>query len=198
LIGKTLYTCLLILFGASCVTQNELRIEEVVTFPENDLFNRIPGGWLNDEGEQVSFEAWQEEPVLLTFFYTSCTRICPKTMGYLKDLEARLGSEADHVQFVLVTLDPKKDNLTRINSYQKGWGLQKKNWHFLQGSPDSTQFLNKELSYGAWKMDEHTIHRNILYFFDQKKEEVKVYSLSKKAHIDSLEATIKTTAKIVP
>lgn len=55
--------------------------------------------------------------VALFFGYTSCPDICPTTMAELKQALEQLGTEADQVQVLFVTVDPQRDTPERVQEY---------------------------------------------------------------------------------
>jgi protein SCO1 len=55
--------------------------------------------------------------VALFFGYTSCPDICPTTMAELNQALQQLGDQADQVQVLFVTVDPKRDTPERVQEY---------------------------------------------------------------------------------
>jgi protein SCO1 len=55
--------------------------------------------------------------VTLFFGYTSCPDVCPTTMAELKQALDQLGNQANHVQVLFVTVDPKRDTPERMQEY---------------------------------------------------------------------------------
>jgi protein SCO1 len=56
--------------------------------------------------------------VALVFFgYTFCPDICPTTMSDFKQVKEQLGSRADDVRFVMITVDPERDTPDRLGRY---------------------------------------------------------------------------------
>ena len=55
--------------------------------------------------------------VALFFGYTSCPDVCPTTMAELKQALEELGSDADQVQVLFVTVDPERDTPERVQEY---------------------------------------------------------------------------------
>ncbi|MBW7919426.1 MAG: SCO family protein [Anaerolineae bacterium] len=55
--------------------------------------------------------------VLLFFGYTSCPDVCPTTMAEMKQAMDRLGSSADAVRVVFVSVDPDRDTPERVQEY---------------------------------------------------------------------------------
>lgn len=55
--------------------------------------------------------------VVLFFGYMHCPDICPTTMADLAQVMGRLGSDADRVQVVFVTVDPERDTPELLAQY---------------------------------------------------------------------------------
>ena len=55
--------------------------------------------------------------VLLFFGYTSCPDVCPTTLSEMKRVMAELGADAERVQVVFVTVDPKRDTPEKLKEY---------------------------------------------------------------------------------
>ena len=65
----------------------------------------------------VSLSEFQGRPVLLYFGYTTCPDVCPTTLGDLRQAVQALGSDADKVQVLFVSVDPERDTVDRLQTY---------------------------------------------------------------------------------
>jgi protein SCO1/2 len=73
---------------------------------------------LNDSrGGTFKLSSQQGKPVVLFFGYTRCPDVCPATMADYKKILANLGSKADQVTFVLVTVVPAFDSAATMDAY---------------------------------------------------------------------------------
>jgi protein SCO1/2 len=55
--------------------------------------------------------------VLLVFGYTHCPDVCPTTLAEFKKIRAELGTRAQRVRFVFITIDPERDTLEHLRGY---------------------------------------------------------------------------------
>jgi protein SCO1/2 len=55
--------------------------------------------------------------VLMFFGYTQCPDVCPTTMSNMRELMAKLGSDAGRVQVLFVTVDPERDTPQLLAQY---------------------------------------------------------------------------------
>ena len=59
-----------------------------------------------------------------------------------------------NVQFLSFSIDPKKDNPTRLREYMKSHEITATNWTFMTGDEDATHLLAKEFFNGAERNDD--------------------------------------------
>lgn len=68
-------------------------------------------------GDSFRLSEARGKVVALFFGYTSCPDICPTTMAELNQALDSLGSQADRVQVLFVTVDPQRDTPERVQEY---------------------------------------------------------------------------------
>jgi protein SCO1/2 len=68
-------------------------------------------------GETFRLSDQKGKIVLLFFGYTSCPDVCPTTMAELKLVMDQVGSQADFVQVVFVSVDPQRDTPEAVQKY---------------------------------------------------------------------------------
>ena len=59
--------------------------------------------------------------MLLAFGFTSCTAVCPTTLNTFAVARRKLAATAAAVQVVYITVDPQRDDVTRMKSYLGGF-----------------------------------------------------------------------------
>jgi protein SCO1/2 len=69
------------------------------------------------EGRQVSLRDFRGKIVLLYFGYTFCPDVCPATLAEVRIALEALGTEADDVQLIMVSVDPERDTPERLAQY---------------------------------------------------------------------------------
>jgi len=69
------------------------------------------------DGSEVSLARYRGKVVLLSFGFTYCAAVCPTTLATLAQARSRLGSAADSVQVIFVTVDPERDNAAHMRDY---------------------------------------------------------------------------------
>jgi len=80
----------------------------------------VPGGdfTLTDhQGEPWSLQLARGKLVLLIFGYTSCPDVCPTSLLTVQQVMRALADQADSVQPVFVSVDPKRDTPDVLKKY---------------------------------------------------------------------------------
>ncbi|RJF97633.1 SCO family protein [Noviherbaspirillum saxi] len=55
--------------------------------------------------------------VVVFFGYTQCPDVCPSTMAEMASVMQQLGSQADKVQVLFITVDPERDTAALLSKY---------------------------------------------------------------------------------
>ena len=90
----------------------------------------LAGAWRDQSGATRTLASWRGTPVLLAMIYTHCSATCPLAVAELKRIAA-LNPDA---RFVLVSLDPARDDVHRLAAYAAERGLDPARWTLLTGS----------------------------------------------------------------
>ena len=72
---------------------------------------------LNQDGKTVSLADFKGKWVILSFGYTRCPDVCPTTLLDLAQVMTLLGTDADKVQVVMVSVDPSRDTPAVMKDY---------------------------------------------------------------------------------
>jgi len=105
--------------------------------------------------------------VLLGFGFTSCTEVCPITLGTLARVHRLLGAQAADVQVVYVTVDPERDDAAQLKRYLGAF-----NASFLggTGSAEALAAVRKDYGIMATKVagpDGAYDHSSFVYLIDR-------------------------------
>ena len=90
----------------------------------------LGGAWRDQSGTARSLESWRGTPVLLAMIYTHCSATCPLAVAELK----RIAALDPDARFVLVSLDPARDDPHRLAAYAEEHALDPARWTLLTGS----------------------------------------------------------------
>jgi protein SCO1/2 len=63
------------------------------------------------------YNEYQGEVLLISFGYTNCPDVCPLTLAKFQQVKQKLGSRADEVRFIFITVDPERDTPQVLRDY---------------------------------------------------------------------------------
>ncbi len=95
------------------------------------------------DGGDLKLSGYRGKIVLLSFGYTSCTEVCPVTLGILAAARQELGAAASDVQVIYVTVDPERDNAARMRKFLGAFDPS-----FLGGTGTAQQLASVRTDYG--------------------------------------------------
>jgi protein SCO1/2 len=73
----------------------------------------------NSLGHPVDLKQFRGKAVLVTFIYTHCPDICPLIVSHLHAAQTELGPEADKLQIIAVSTDPRGDKPKAVAAFLK-------------------------------------------------------------------------------
>jgi protein SCO1 len=80
----------------------------------------VPPLKLNDSlGHPVNINDYRGKAVLVTFIYDHCQDVCPIIVGNLHTAQQKLGSEANKLQIIAVSVDPQGDTPKTVKAFLK-------------------------------------------------------------------------------
>ena len=87
------------------------------------------------------------EPIALNFIFTTCTTICPVMTATFAQLQRELGTDAERVHLVSISIDPEYDRPDVLATYARQFQAGG-NWTFLTG--DTKDIVNVLRSFDAY------------------------------------------------
>lgn len=103
-------------------------------------------------GEEYRFGEMKPKVRLLEFVYTNCPDICPNTTFKMTKLRQKLEKQhvfGNKVEFITITIDPKRDTREKLQAYAKTFGIKQndKGWVLLRGSEQDTKKVADAFSF---------------------------------------------------
>ena len=68
-------------------------------------------------GNAFTLDQLKGDVALVYFGYTTCPDVCPTTLTDFQAVKDDLGTDADRVKFLLVTIDPERDTENKLKEY---------------------------------------------------------------------------------
>ena len=125
----------------------------------------LGGAWHDQSGTARSLASWRGTPVLLAMIYTHCSATCPLAVAELKRIAA-LNPDA---RFVLVSLDPVRDDVHRLAAYAEERGLDPARWTLLTGSAADVRDLAATLGVRYRQVTPDDLaHSNLITLLDRE------------------------------
>jgi len=118
----------------------------------------------SSQGGELDFKQTRGKLVVLEFGFTHCTEVCPVTLANLTQVRKKLGSLADNVQVVYVTVDPAQDTPTRLREYL---GIFDPTFIGVTGTEAQLAAVQKEYGIVAAKaLGNQVHHSSYIYLID--------------------------------
>jgi protein SCO1/2 len=112
---------------------------------------------LGSNGGDLKISSYRGKVVLLAFGFTSCTAVCPTTLNTFAIARRKLAAAAAAVQVVYITVDPQRDDVTRMKSYLGGFDPT-----FVGGTGTEPQLAAVRKDYGI-SAAKHVVGSDYMY-----------------------------------
>ncbi len=153
-----------------------------------------PFSFVDQDGNVITNNTFQDKMYVADFFFTTCTTICPimKTQ-MLRVYEAT--REMPDVLILSHTIDPEYDTVALLHDFAERLGVESKRWHFVTGVKDSIYKI-AQTSYFATAMEDKTepegfIHSGAFLLIDKKQRIRGKYDGTKEEDVNRLVGDIK-------
>ena len=153
----------------------------VQTVPTGDAV-RIGGSFslTDQDGVLRSDKDYRGKYLLVFFGYTYCPDVCPTTLAVMKAALEMMGSRADRVVPLFITVDPKRDTPAKLKEYLSSFGPR---FVGLTGDDSAIASVAKEYRVyyrmrPAENGAEYTVdHSGVVYLMDGSGDFVANYAL---------------------
>lgn len=124
-------------------------------------------------GGEYTFADLPPKIRILEFMYVNCPDVCPTTSLRMNLLRKKLeenGIFGDKVEFISITIDPRRDSADKLALYAQRFNVTNDNsgWHFLRGTEENTrkianafQFMYRDPGNGNF------VHTTFTYMLDE-------------------------------
>lgn len=113
------------------------------------------------DGTELTLARYRGKVVIVVFGFTSCPQVCPTTLSTLAKARKQLGTDAEGLQVVYITVDPERDNAEHMREYLAHFDVS-----FVGGTGTDEQlaavrkeygiFANREASGGGFNHSSYT------------------------------------------
>src|SRR5262249_25746085 len=112
---------------------------------------------VTQEGKVLQFydDLIKDKNFVISFFYASCTEICPLATARLSELQDVLGdSVGREIFFYTISVDPENDTPERLRRYAEAMRAGP-GWLFLTGMPEDIKDIGHRLGDRSPVLNEH-------------------------------------------
>jgi protein SCO1/2 len=143
-------------------------------------------------GQTRRLSDYQGKVVLIFFGFTQCPDVCPTTLAEMSEVMKKLGSDADRVKVLFISVDPERDTQAMLSQYVPAFDPR---FVGLTGSLEQITAVAKDFKVfyqkvptpnGSYTVD----HFSGMYAFDTRGR-IRLF-IRYRAPVDSIAADIKT------
>ena len=143
----------------------------------------------DQNGRAVTDQDLKGKPFLVFFGFTHCPDVCPTTLFDMSEVMKSLGSDANRVGALFITVDPQRDTAASLKDYLSNFDPHVEG---LTGDPAALAAVAKEyrvyykkvpLDGGDYTMD----HTAIVYLMDKDGHFVSPFNLKRKPDASAAE-----------
>lgn len=160
-----------------------------------------PFAFRNQDGKTVTDKDVHGKVNVATFFFTTCTSVCPRLNENLKPVYEAFKNEPDFL-ILSYTCDPSTDSVPRLKWYADSvLNVKAPEWTFLTGDKDSLYAMARH----SYMIDDPKnevqdgetdfLHTQLIALVNKKGEVVKIYDGLKPSEIKQMQGEIKQLLK---
>lgn len=137
-------------------------------------------------GTEYRFSEMKPKVRLLEFIYTNCPDICPNTTFKMTKLRQKLEQQhvfGSKVEFLTITIDPKRDTREKLQAYAKTFGIQSNDqgWILLRGNEKDTKKVTDSFDFQYRDPGNGMlIHTTNTYLLNENNRVIEQFGMGKK------------------
>ena len=165
------------LFGAAMAHTNLQKSDKI------NIYEGFGGDFTlrNTNNHNVSLKDYRGRVIVMFFGYTACPDNCPITLSVLKQVVVRLNKQADKLQVLFITIDPKKDTPEKMKKFLSAFqanfiGLTGTKEEILKVAENYGSAFMKNPKFFDSELNYLMIHTGNIYLVDQSGKVNEVYS----------------------
>ncbi len=150
--------------------------------------------FINQNGDTVTNETFQNKVYVTDFFFTTCPGICPKMTRSFVDLQRQFKSN-DKVMLLSHSVTPTRDSVPVLKAFAEEYLVNDSKWHLVTGDQQEIYNMGRhsyfvEESLGLEKDDDEFLHTENFILVDQQRHIRGIYNGLNKNSIKKLEEDI--------
>lgn len=135
---------------------------------ENSIY-QLESKWKNSSNQTIFLKSLAGKKQIVALIYTNCSYACPLILNDMKKIESQL--KQNDVNYVLVSIDPKRDTPETLKTFAERNNLDLNKWHLLTGTEEGINELAAVLGFNYQKnSDGNFSHSNIISVLNERGE----------------------------
>jgi protein SCO1/2 len=129
---------------------------------------QLESKWIKQSNDSIFLRDLEGKIIVTAMVFTHCESACPRIVADLQRIEKAFNKEElENIQFLLISMDPKRDTPQRFLTFAKEHSLNK-NWLFISSSEDATMEIANVLNVRFKKLSDGGYdHSNIIHVLDR-------------------------------
>jgi protein SCO1/2 len=160
-----------------------------------------PFSFYSQDGNRVTDKDVRGKVNVVSFFFTTCTSVCPRMNKNLKAVYEEYKNEPD-VLLLSYTCDPSRDSVSKLKWYADSvMEVNSSKWIFLTGSKDSLyamarhSYMIDDPKHETENQETDFLHTQLIALVNKNGEVVKIYDGLKASEIKQMRGEIKKLLK---
>lgn len=160
-----------------------------------------PFAFPDQEGKTITNKDVEGKVYVATFFFTTCTSVCPRLNNNLKPVYAEFQNEPDF-KILSYTCDPSTDSVAKLKWFADSiLKIDASRWVLLTGDKDSLyamarhSYMIDDPKNEVEKGETDFLHTQLIALVNKKGEVVKIYDGLKPSEIEQMQDEIKKLLK---
>jgi len=123
--------------GSCC----QAKPEPATAYSSESLFH-LNSIWTNQAGGIDRISSRSGRLQVVGMFFASCSTVCPRLVSDMKQIEKAIPEEVrNKTGFLLISLDPERDNPATLRMFQSTMQLDPQHWTLWQGHPHDVRSI---------------------------------------------------------
>ena len=160
-----------------------------------------PFAFPDQEGKIITNKDVEGKVYVATFFFTTCTSVCPRLNNNLKPVYTEFNNEADF-KILSFTCDPSTDSVAKLKWYADSiLKIDASKWVLLTGNKDSLysmarhSYMIDDPKNEVQEGETDFLHTQLIALVNKNGEVVKIYDGLKPSGIQQMQVEIKKLLK---
>jgi len=156
----------------------------------NDFHKISAFSWLNQDGDQITHNTFNNKVYVASFFFTACPGICPKMRSRLSQVQQAFLTN-DKVAIISHSIQPANDTVQVLKKYADDHGIKSGKWHLVTGEREAIYkiaredyFANEDL--GEFVSNQDFLHTENLVLIDSNRHIRGIYNGLNKTSVSHL------------